>query len=270
MEVHSIICAATSFQIEPANKPVDATARSPVVKPASPAPTNHFLRSPDTTMTNIKDIFTYAYRGSGKYIFLLCVILSIVAKLVGFAPLLGPLAAILLFGYFCAVYYQMVQSSATGGQEAPEFPDTANIMEDIFWPMCQIIAVFLVSFGPLIGYSFWVGEAGFDNRIGNILLAIGVIYFPMAMLAVVVLGYTGAMSPHIVIPSICCGGWNYWIGVLLLCVLYFGRSIAQSMMSGYFIFGHIVMSIIGIYIMMTNARILGLVYRERQEELAWI
>ena len=41
-------------------------------------------------------------------------------------------------------------------------------------------------------------------------------------------------------------------------------------MSGYFIFGHIVMSIIGIYIMMTNARILGLVYRERQEELAWI
>ena len=221
-------------------------------------------------MNNFKDIITYAYRGSGKYIFLLCVVLSIVSKLVGFAPLLGPIAAILLFGYFCAVYYQIVQSSATGGQEAPEFPDTANIMEDIVWPMFQIIAVFLVSFGPLIGYSFWAGETGFDNRIGNILLAIGVIYFPMAMLAVVVLGYTGAMSPHIVIPSIVRGGWFYWLGVLLLGAIYHVGSIIQGMMSGYLIVGHIVMSIVGVYTMMTNARILGLVYRERQEELAWL
>ena len=34
-------------------------------------------------MTILKDIATYAYRGSGKYIFLMCVILSIFAKVVG-------------------------------------------------------------------------------------------------------------------------------------------------------------------------------------------
>ena len=221
-------------------------------------------------MTNIKDIITYAYRGSGKYIFLLCVILSIVAKLAGLAPGIGAFASILLFGYFCALYYQMIQSSATGGREAPEFPDTANIMEDIIWPMLQIIVVFLVSFGPLLGYSLWAGEAGFDNRIGNTLLVVGVIYFPMAMLAVVVLGYTGALSPHIVIPSICRGGWIYWIGVLMLCLLYYLGSIIEGVMSGHFFIGHIVVSIVGVYTMMTNARILGLVYRERQEELAWL
>ena len=221
-------------------------------------------------MTILKDIATYAYRGSGKYIFLMCVILSICAKLVGIAPLVGPIATILLFGYFCAVYYQMIRSSAIGDREAPEFPDTANIMEDIIFPMAQIIAVFLVSFGPLIGYSVWAGNAGFDSRIGIFLLALGVIYFPMAMLAVVVLGFTGAMSPHIVIPSICRGGWIYWVGVILLFVLYYLGSIMEGVMSGNFFVGHIVMSIVGVYTMMTNARIVGLVYRERQEELAWL
>ena len=65
-------------------------------------------------------------------------------------------------------------------------------------------------------------------------------------------------------------GWFYWLGVLLLAALYHVGSIIQGMMSGYFIVGHIVMSIVGVYTMMTNARILGLVYRERQEELAWL
>jgi len=221
-------------------------------------------------MTILIDIITYAYRGSGKYIFLLCVILSIVAKLAGLAPGIGAFASILLFGYFCALYYQMIQSAASGEREAPEFPETANIMEDIIWPMLQIIVVFLTSFGPLIGYSFWAGETGFDHRIGNTLLAVGAIYFPMAMLAVVVLGYTGALSPHIVIPSILRAGWIYWIGVLMLCVLYSVGSIIESVISGNFIVRHIVMSIVSVYTMMTNARILGLVYRERQEELAWL
>jgi hypothetical protein len=221
-------------------------------------------------MSILKDIVTYAYRGSGKYVFLLCVILSIVGKIAQIAPAFGAIASIFLFGYFCAVYYQMIQSSAGGDREAPEFPETANIMEDIIWPMLQIIAVFLVSFSPLIGYSFWAGEAGFDHKIGNFLLVLGVTYFPMAMLAVVVLGYTGAMSPHIVIPSICRGGWIYWIGVLSLCALYHLGSMIESATSGHYLMGHIVMSIVGVYTMMTNARILGLVYRERQEELGWL
>jgi hypothetical protein len=41
-------------------------------------------------------------------------------------------------------------------------------------------------------------------------------------------------------------------------------------MSGSFIIGPVVMFLVSSYTMMTNARILGVVYRERQEELGWV
>lgn len=221
-------------------------------------------------MNILTDILTYAYRGSGKYILILCVVLSVVAKLAGIAPLVGPIAALLLSAYFCAIYFQMIQSSATGGKEAPEFPDVANLFEDIIWPMIQILVVFLVSFGPLIGYSIWAGEDRFNSLIGYGFLGFGALYFPMAMLAVVVLGYTGALSPHIVIPAIFRGGWLYWVGVSMLCLLYLAGSIIGDALSGSLVIGTLVMSLVSSYTLMTNARILGVVYRERQEDLGWL
>lgn len=221
-------------------------------------------------MNILKDILTYAYRGSGKYVLVVCVVLSLVAELAGIAPLVGPIAALLLSAYFCAIYFQMIQSSATGGKEAPEFPDTANFFEDIIWPMLQIFAVGVVSFGPLIGYLFWAGEDRFNPLIGYGLMGLGVVYFPMAMLAVVVLGYTGALSPHIVIPAIFRGGWLYWFGVFMLCLLYAGGSVVEQVLSGSLLIGTLVMSLVGSYTLMTNARILGVVYRERQEEFGWL
>ncbi|MEY5012302.1 MAG: hypothetical protein RLY69_17 [Verrucomicrobiota bacterium] len=221
-------------------------------------------------MNIIKDIFTYAYRGSGKYVLIVCVILSVVAKLAGIAPLLGPFAALLLSAYFCAIYFQMIQSSATGGKEAPEFPDTANFFEDIIMPMLQIIVVALLSFGPSIGYCIWAGEDRFNPLIGYGLVGFGVIYFPMAMLAVVVLGYTGALSPHIVIPAIFRVGWLYWVGVFMLCLLYVAGSVIGDALSDSLIIGTLVMSLVSSYTLMTNARILGVVYRECQEELGWL
>lgn len=221
-------------------------------------------------MNILQDILTYAYRGSGKYVLILCVALSLVAKLAGIAPLAGPIAGLLLSGYFCAIYFQMIQSSATGGKEAPEFPDTANLFQDIILPMLQIFAVGLVSFGPMIGYLFWAGDDHAKPLVAYGLLGFGVIYFPIAMLAVVVLGYTTALSPHIVIPAIFRAGWLYWFAVFMLCLLYFAESAIESALSGLFMIKFIVLAFVGVYTLMTNARILGIVYRERQEELGWL
>lgn len=221
-------------------------------------------------MNILKDILTFAWRGSGKYVLISCVVLSVFADLVAIAPLFGAIASLLLSGYFCAIYYQLIQSTATGGKEAPEFPDTSNIFEDIIWPMLQILVVGIVSFGPVLGYLFWAGDESGSPMIAYALLGLGVVYFPMAILAVVILGYTGALSPHIVFPAIVRGGWMYWVGVILLMVLYFAGSVVEKVFSGQIIVGHLIMAVVGSYTLMTNARILGVVYRERREELGWL
>lgn len=221
-------------------------------------------------MNLLKDIFTYAWRGSGKYVLLTCVVLSVVAELAGFAPGIGAVAWLLLSGYFSAVYFQLIQSTATGGREAPDFPDTANLFEDLIWPMMQIFVVALISFIPFFGYTVWADEERGSAATAFILLGIGIAYFPMAMLAVVVLGRTSAASPHIVLPAIIRAGWLYWLGVVLLGLLYLGRAWMEGQLKGWWIVGPLVMSAVGAYTLMTNARILGVVYRERQEELGWL
>lgn len=221
-------------------------------------------------MNILKDMLTYAWRGSGKYVMITCVVMSVIADIVLIAPLVGPIASVLFSGYFCAIYFQLIKSTATGGKQAPEFPDTSNIFEDIIWPLLQILIVALVSFGPLIGYSIWSSDESTNRLIALALLAFGLVYFPMAMLAVVVLGYTGALSPHIVVPAILRGGWIYWLGVAMLVLLYMVGSAIENLFSGQLIVGHLIMAIVGSYTLMTNARILGVVYRERQEEFGWL
>lgn len=220
-------------------------------------------------MNILIDILTFAWRGRGKYVLTTCVGLSVIADLAGLAPAIGAIASLLLSGYFCAVFYQLIQSTATGGKEAPEFPETSNIIEDIIWPMLQILAVGLVSFGPFMGYAIWAGKS-VNPMLAYALLGFGVVYFPMAILAVVILGYTGALSPHIVLPALFRGGWIYWVAVIMLLVLYFVGSLVEDIFSRKIIVGHLIMAVMGSYTLMTNARILGVVYRERQDELGWL
>jgi hypothetical protein len=221
-------------------------------------------------MILLKDVLGYAWRGSGKYVLVTCVVLSVIADLAGIAPLIGLPASVLIGGYFCAIYFQLIQSSAVGGKEAPEFPETSSILEDIVWPLVQVTIVAVVSFGPLLAYSIWASDNGFNPLISWGLVFFGVIYFPMAMLAVVVLGYTGALSPHIVLPSIIRGGWLYWGAVLMLASLYGLSGIIDQTLEDQIVVGHLVMAVVSTYTFMTNARLLGVIYRERQDELGWL
>jgi len=219
-------------------------------------------------MPVLQDILTYAVRGKGKYVLITCVVLSVVAELVNLAPMIGFFAMLVISGYFAAIYFQLVQSSAVGDAEAPDFPDTANLFEDLMLPMLQMVGVAMVSFLPVTCYVLWTDDGSVAIMLG--LLLFGIIYYPMGMLAVVVLGSILAVNPLVVIPSIFRAGWLYWLGIGMLCLLYVAGWMIEASLSGRFIIGTVVMSGISAYTLMTNARILGLIYREREEELGWV
>ena len=221
-------------------------------------------------MGHLKGIATYAFRGTGKFVLITIIVLSIVMELAQFANLLGLLAILFISAYFAAIYFQLVQSSAVGDADAPDFPDTANLIEDLFVPMLHMLMVALVSFGPLVFYTALTPADDLHGGIVIGLLALGIIYYPMGMLAVVVLGSILALNPLIVIPSIFRSGWLYWLGIGMLCVLYIAGSVIESQLGGSLIVGTLVQAAIGGYTFMTNARILGIIYREREEELAWV
>ncbi|MEP4079634.1 hypothetical protein [Haloferula sp.] len=220
-------------------------------------------------MTIIEDIMGYAVRGGGKYILLICTVLSGISAIAGFAPGFGWVAQWLLFGYFCALYFKVIETSATGSDEAPEFPEISSLFEDVVQPAFKVIAISAVCFGPAYVYEMVSGN-GEVAMITMGLKAFGYTYFPMAMMAVVCLGYLGAMSPHIVVPSILRAGGLYWLAVFLLGMLGLAEDFIAAQLSEMPLLFFVVMTLVGAYLLLTNGRILGIIYRERREEMNWV
>jgi hypothetical protein len=221
-------------------------------------------------MNILTDSLSYPVRGSGKYLLLTLAVFSLISSIASFAPVIGAITSLILFGYMCSVYFQIIQSTAVGGKEAPEFPETSNLVDDIIWPAAQVVSVVFVSFLPLIAAGLVLRDANPSPLVIYGLTGFGILYAPMAILAVSVLGYLGAMSPHIVLPAIFRCGWLYLLGVVLLCLLYFLEGRVDAVFGKYLIFRTLVMAVVGGYVLMANGRMLGLIFRQRREELCWI
>lgn len=194
--------------------------------------------------------------------------LGLVSDLASWVPILGFFAVILLLGYMIATYFEIIQSTSTGSNEAPEFPEFSNVIEDLVYPIIQVIFVGLLSFLPWLVWIFLLG--GKEDLIGDALIYFGMAYFPMAMMAVVVLGEMRAANPFVVIPAIVRAGGFYWLAVGSLVLLYLFEILVAGFFGGIFILGTVVIAFIGMYTLMANGRILGLIYREKEEELGWL
>ena len=218
-------------------------------------------------MNLMSEALTYPLRGSGKYMLLWGAVLSVIASIAGFAPLFGFFAALFISGYFCATYFTIVETTAVGQSEAPQFPDVSNILEDLLWPLFKVVIVFILCSLPHLAYLLTTGN---NDALATFLLVLGLIYFPMAILAVIVLGYLGAMNPMIVIPSIFRAGGSYLLAVIFLGLIYFLQATVAEALGGYFIIGGLVMGLFGMYVMMASARTLGKVYQDRNETLGWL
>lgn len=219
-------------------------------------------------MNVIQDVCTYAIRGNGKWILLIGSVIKVLAIVMSFAPLIGMIANWILFAYFCALYFQIIETTASGSAEASEFPEISHPIDDLLLPMLKVIGVTLAVFSPVVVYLLAMEEP--VPGIVFSLAAGGAIYFPMAMMAVAVLGYLGAMGPQIVLPAILRAGGLYWLAVFLLVMLYMGQSYVEDLLAGSPFLGAVLSAVISMYLLMANGRMLGIIYRERREQMGWI
>ena len=161
-------------------------------------------------MTIVGDALKYPFRGNGKYILLVGAILLILTDIASFAPLIGMIAQLIMFGYFCSSYFAIIQTTSTGSDEAPQFPSASDPVDDIIMPALWVTGVVLLASAPAIAY-FLIGSTPLTATAEFAMMAFFALYFPMAMLAVVNRGTLAAALPHVVVTSIfraCCIYWR--------------------------------------------------------------
>ncbi|MDP0491317.1 MAG: hypothetical protein Q7Q71_09740 [Verrucomicrobiota bacterium JB023] len=223
-----------------------------------------------TKQNLLHDAVQYPFKGNGKYVLLWGALLGVATDLASLAGPLAFFALLVLSAYFCATFFEILVTSATGSSEEPGFPNLADIVDDIIYPYLKVVSCILVSFAPSFIYGWSVGSGDGSPVISLVLLLLGAVYLPMAILAVGILDSFTAMLPQTVLPAIPRAGGLYWVIVAILFAVTMVTNFVDAVLGDVFVIGSLVMAAVSMLGLMINGRLLGLLYREKADELDWI
>ena len=182
--------------------------------------------------------------------------------------LFGLIALIIKVIVFLFMYWyfaECVRDSADGGLRAPNVRGDIPGVSGMFWQMVNMIGCFGVFFMPFVFYVLFVKRA---DVIFWLLLIYAVFFFPMALLAVVVLDSPVGLNPRLLYSSIS-NTFRQYCGFVLLIVaaiLLIGTLGQKGGDSGYLAF---IVRYASVYLVFVAAHLLGRFYWRNQEKLNW-
>lgn len=216
----------------------------------------------------------YPWRGNGKGVLVGGIAFYVVLRLLGRVPVVGLIAGVFGAGYLAAFMIRLIRSSAGGEDSPPEWPEFTNWHDDIVSPACQMAAPVAVAFLPWFCYTVVYANAtpGVEAEawITRALLLGGCAYAPMAVLAMALFGSPQALNPIAVAVAILRVPVDYALacaGLLVLVSLRFafGRAIGDAVP----ILGPVLEVTVGLYALMVEMRLLGLLYDANRLRLNW-
>lgn len=229
--------------------------------------------------------FKYPFKGDG--ILLMCagtmlfLLVDGARSIAKFAPLYGFIAVIMLTvfgtGYLTAFLRRVITSTAQGEEEMPEWPEIQDYGSDVVAPFLQFIGTVVFCFAPAIGFTIYaaVGSPGDSAWLGwatTASMVFSCVYFPMAFMAVAMGDSIAAVNPMVVVPSIMKVLGQYLLTVVVLAVVLLVRWLLKSLLVTVLpipLVPTIITSLIGLYLLVVEMRILGLLYRNNKDRLGW-
>ena len=229
----------------------------------------------------IVDIFLYPTSASG--LTNLAIFIGVPFLIYLIRQILGPFALMLwlpslivnvLIGlYMCWYFAECVRDSAVGGTRAPEVFADADI-GNMFWQWLYLAACYAIFVLPA---AFYFTYANKTDWIFWALVAYGVFFFPMVLLAVVMFDTTSAFNPLLWIGSIFSTFFQYCglvlaIGGIVLAfraMIGFGESQESEQSTiGAGILGAVLFCLM-LYLVFVVAHLLGRFYWRYQDKLNW-
>lgn len=225
-------------------------------------------------------MFAFPFQGGGA-VFLICgaLVLGFLDVLKMFGGLFGVGLHVIYWGYLFSFMQRLVQTAAQGSDEWANWSIVTDFFQDIVQPFLQILVVSIVCFAPAWFLAFkWkidlMSPAGADPShlaiYGAALLA-GAVYYPMSILAVSMFDSVAALNPVLIVPSIFRVAKEYVTVLVLMAVIVgvkLGGEYATLQLKIPFL-PTFVTALLGLYFLIVQMRMLGLMYYARREDLGW-
>lgn len=219
--------------------------------------------------TDLKGIFEYPVRNNGWMMMLAGVVMFLIIdgilSMGGFLWIFAIPVSVGMTGYIWVFLLRVVSSTAEGHDEIPDWPEFTGLWH---FAMQALVLWFLMALCALPAIIVWLaGVHSMPALLGAV--ALGLCYFPMSMLALAMGGGVGILSPLIIIPSILKVGKGYAVAVAALIGIMLIRALIERVVGGGTMVSSVVLAVVGLYFMMVQARVVGLLYRVYERELGW-
>jgi hypothetical protein len=213
----------------------------------------------------LPDAFAYPFKGSGIILILVGTVCFSFLDYFASLSVFGFIATAFVAVYLCAFMMKIVNSSADGKKELPDWPDASDFLGDIIVPLFQVIWTGIFCFAPAIIYLIFLH---FDIFFW-LLLAFGILYFPMALISVALTNSVLSINPVLVVPSIIKVPVDYLAACVILALIALLANFSQLLVSIIPLAGLVLKNLIGLYFLVVEAHVLGLIYHANQEKLGW-
>lgn len=226
------------------------------------------------------DIFLYPTSASGMIHIAIFVIAPILIGLLSrfvfsYAGLYGGILSLILYvlltGYMFYYFGECIRDSATGGLRASDTLTSAPGTSDLFEQFVSLFACYAFFLGPVTFYRSYIyfTNTQMNSAIYWPLLAYGVFFFPMGILAVVMFNSVNGLNPILLICSIASTFFQYCGLVVFFSGLYFLRILILSVGQRWGILANVMSNIVLIWLLLVTAHLLGRFYWRYQEKLNW-
>jgi hypothetical protein len=199
----------------------------------------------------------------------------------GLPFLYGYVVTIFVYGYMCNYSFAIVFTTANDEDTPPALDDSADWWEDILQPILLVVSVTVLCFAPSFlwfilylarcWYEGWVPDPSEPMCLWGVLglALVSALYYPMALLAVIMHSARRAADPRLVIPSIArvLGPYLVVCGFMLLTGLV--RVGFSTAFTGDSLLAHFTAVLLRLWGGMVSMRLLGLLYRTHKEKLGW-
>ena len=180
--------------------------KKPLGDEDAPSVLKHEEFHPKSFFALVAGAFSFPLQGNGK---ILLISGTIFFGIINFflryniLPFIGAIAGLFVGGYSCAYLMKIINHSAAGEEELPDFPDFIDWWDSVLVPFFLILSTILFCFIPAIAYYFLIRPAHFLTAPALLLLiGSGLFYLPMGLMAVSMNGTLKSLSPLLSLPSI--------------------------------------------------------------------
>jgi hypothetical protein len=173
-------------------------------------------------------------------------------------------------GYLFSYLKNVIYSTANGDRQLPDWPELSEWHADIVSPMFQFVVISTLSFGPAIVFGIWFAE-DYPWAVAPLVL-LGCFYFPMGLLAVAMFDSLAALNPVFVTASILKIPREYSIAALVFAGILAARWLCETILKMIIpvpLVPTLLADLLGIYLLIVQTRILGLLYLSRKSDLGW-